>query len=241
MKKWLKSAMATAALGTALFAGYKAAENSTVAAVYRAVQDTKNQKLETVRKEFPSYVKQFEARYGHFETPPKLVFKWLYEINTAGKVVGNDIVLGDSLFQYMVSDPLLRNKEYVTKHELAHLVVDKVIKEVKPNWIRFKKDGTRKVDMSMKNRATAIAEGCADYIADENLHLDGHVYNNYYNFVKPVLNKLGWHEGIKRLFSCPPTEAELNDRMLYYERLGILSVADAGIEQLPSDPQLQGK
>lgn len=164
---------------------------------------------QALKRRFPSYVGEFERRYGPFSNHPELVFEPLGL--GLGKVVGDYRIALNSKPPFVT---MVLGREDTIKHKLGHLVFLEIARQVNPSWFDFE-NGQLYVNKDMLPQGITIHEGCADYLSVQNGAKGGP------GFVNPVLNKLGVKDGITKLLLDPPTKEELKDAKSYYLRLGL--------------------
>lgn len=177
-------------------------------------------RLRRLHRNFPHYVAQFESRYGKFEEQPTLEFR--SGIVGQAQVIGDHaIALNDSMINagiglFVFTGSYLDN---IIKHEIAHLVVNRLVNNANPYWV-YIENGVGWMDKSKVGIFDVLNEGSAEYLAIE-MGRRKPAYLRESNFVKPVIDKLGKREGIKRLFLEPPSPEELKEPKFYYDKLGV--------------------
>ena len=169
---------------------------------------------QTMNRHFPSYVAEFERRYGHFRNRPELVFEPLGPF-TGGEVKDYMVILNTT--PQFISMIFMRRD--TLRHELSHIVINEIVSEVNPDWL-FLEDGNVMVQTGMALQGHVIMEGCADYLMNQNGGKSVS-YPAEYFFVKPILDRRGMRDGIEKLLQQPPTNEELKKPENYYQRLGL--------------------
>lgn len=188
-----------------------------VAVCYGAAEFQKAYVFSKLRKEFPDYVAAFEAKYGEFDKKPGLVFRRL-TMNKYGRSDGRDVLINNSLLVHLYSFRAgeFADKSSTAKHELGHIVIYNIYTETKPPWLTME-GGRRITDTSQVRAANTIIEGSADYMSVQNGGKKTPALIRHYDFVKPVLDKAGVRNGVKKMLLDPPTEREMRHPQEYYE------------------------
>lgn len=187
-----------------------------LASIYYGAEAHKNLTFQRLHQYFPTYVAEYEQKYGPFERQPQLIFDSIP--STAMAYGDNRVVLNDSTFRHLFGHKREKDRPSTIKHELGHLILYKIIKEVNPDWLQVDDDGLR-VSLDKIVQENVISEGIAEYIAIQNDGSPVESYNPHNRFVKPVLDELGLDKGIRKLLLEPPTHDELENPISYYKRL----------------------
>lgn len=213
MRNTINTTLASIAIALGLFSAHHGLETLKNYARQRIDQE--------VNAEFVAYAGEFERGYGPFEKEIELTFQSLPP-RVAGRVINDHTIALNAKGLY---DSSLTERRSTLKHELAHVVIDKIIREVNPRWINFQNGGVY-VNRGMGEIYKTISEGGADYLTVQNGGRNTENYLTYYHFIKPILDGLGAQNGIRKLLLEPPTTAELKDPLSYYKRINFKGIKD---------------
>ncbi|MFH1510389.1 MAG: hypothetical protein ABIF10_01755 [Candidatus Woesearchaeota archaeon] len=186
---------------------------SAAAGIYLYLDNAKDNVLRNVQARFPEYIARIEQDYGPLGVKPRIVLKAM-DRNTVARTENLETIAVNTSMYAFISG---RDVNKTVNHELAHLKFLQIADSLGVKTYVVKDNIFRYVG---GQAVWAVSEGFADYVSHQQKELFMS-YPDCFDLVRPVLDRYGTIDGLKKMLLNLPTDQELKDFSSYHMRLGV--------------------
>jgi hypothetical protein len=174
--------------------------------------------LRRVEKNFPTIVQDLERTYGRLPIQPTLERQKM-EWYIGGQAQKNAVIgINKSVSAGFLTLYVIGAREDLVQHEVAHLVVRKMLIGATSRWLVNEGDKLHGRDVTWWRQEGVVLEGGAEYIARKQGSKGNTEYESEYQFIKPLIERNGLKETLWMMAADPPTNEEIDRPEIYYKR-----------------------